>query len=225
MEIVPHIHQIEGINANCYIIVRDRLTVIDTGLPRSGPKIFAYIRDGLHRDPGEIDTIFLTHFHMDHTGGIAALRAAAPGAKLAVHEADAGYVSGEVPEPRYPGIKGVLLHFGRKIMGPKPVRPDMLLKDGDRISGLLCVHIPGHTPGSIGLLDEEAKVFFSGDTLRYDGKSLTRGPAPFTLDPARERESIRRIALLDFDTLLVGRGVPLCPEAAAKVAEFARTLT
>jgi hydroxyacylglutathione hydrolase len=223
MEIVPHIHQVDGINANCYIIARDLLTVIDTGLPRSGPKILAYIRDVMHRDPAEIDTIILTHFHMDHTGGIAALKAAAPGAKLAVHEADAGFVSGEVPEPRYPGMKGFLLRIGSRIMGPGPVRPDILLKDGDRIAGLSCVHIPGHTPGSLGLLDEESKVFFAGDTLRYDGKSLSTGPAPFTLDPARERESIRRIAMLDFDTLLVGHGVPLRPGASVQVREFAGT--
>jgi hydroxyacylglutathione hydrolase len=223
MEIVPHIHQVDGINANCYIVVRDRLTLIDTGLKGSGPKILAYIRDTLHRDPTEINTIILTHFHLDHTGGIAALKESAPGAKLACHEADAGYVSGEIPEPKYPGFRGLLLRIGGIFMGPTPVKPDIILHDGYRIDGLLCVHTPGHTPGSIGLLDTEAKVFFSGDTLRYDGKILTTGPAVATMDPARERASIRRIATLDFDTLLVGHGVPLRPDAPAKVRELAGT--
>jgi len=45
------------------------------------------------------------------------------------------------------------------------------------------------------------------------------------MDLARERKSIMRIAGLDFDTLLVGHGVPLHPGAAAKVREFADALT
>jgi glyoxylase-like metal-dependent hydrolase (beta-lactamase superfamily II) len=224
MEIVPHIHQVDGINANCYIIAREHLTVIDTGIRGSGKKILAYIRDTMHRDPAEISTLVLTHFHMDHTGGIAAIRVAAPGAKLACHEAEAGYLSGDIPTPKYPGIKGMFLRIGEMFMGPEPVRPDILLHDRDRIDGLLCVHTPGHTPGSIGLLDEESKVFFAGDTIRYNGKTLTPAPPPFTLDPARQDDAIRRIAALEFDTLLVGHGVPLRPGASAKVREFAGTL-
>ena len=33
MEIIPGIHQVDGVNGNCYIIVRDKLILIDTGLP------------------------------------------------------------------------------------------------------------------------------------------------------------------------------------------------
>jgi hypothetical protein len=44
------------------------------------------------------------------------------------------------------------------------------------------------------------------------------------MDLPRSRQSIRRIASLEFDTLLVGHGKPLRPDAAAKVREFAGTL-
>jgi glyoxylase-like metal-dependent hydrolase (beta-lactamase superfamily II) len=224
MEIIPGIHQVDGVTGNSYIIDRENLVVIDTGMPGSGRKILGYITDTLHRQPEEISIIVLTHFHMDHTGGISVLKKAAPHAKVAVHEADAGYVSGKSASPQYPGIKGMLLSVAGKVMGPKPAEPDVLLQDGDRVDGLLCVHLPGHTPGSTGLLDERSKVFFSGDTLRFDGKSISRGPVMFTMDPVRERESILRIAELDFDTLLTGHGVPLTPAASSKVREFAMGL-
>ena len=223
MEIVPGIHQVDGVNGNCYIIVHDSLTIIDTGVPGSGPKILAYIRDQVHRDPAGIRTIILTHFHMDHTGGIVALKGAAPGAKLAVHEGDAPFVSGTSPLPRYRGVTGLILRFFEKIK-PITITPDILLNDGDIIDGLRCVHIPGHTPGSIGLLDEGSMVFFSGDILRFDGKSISQGPAQFTMDPDRERESIRRIAGLGFGTMLAGHGMPLRPDASARVRDFAATL-
>jgi glyoxylase-like metal-dependent hydrolase (beta-lactamase superfamily II) len=44
------------------------------------------------------------------------------------------------------------------------------------------------------------------------------------MDVPQSRESIRKIATLEFDTLLVGHGKPLRPEASAKVREFAATL-
>lgn len=223
MEIVPGIHQVDGVNGNCYIIAHYGLTVIDTGMPGSGQKILAYIRDQVHRDPAEIRTIILIHFHMDHTGGIVVLKGTAPGAKLAVHEADAPFVSGTSPLPRYHRVTGLILRFFEKVK-PITITPDILLKDGDLIDGLRCVHTPGHTPGSIGLLDEGSMVFFSGDILRFDGKSIGPGPAQFTMDPARERESIRRIAGLGFGILLVGHGVPLRQYASARVRDFAATL-
>ena len=54
MEIVTGIHQVDGVNANCFIIVRDELTLIDTGMPRNSTKIVTYIQDILKRKPTDI---------------------------------------------------------------------------------------------------------------------------------------------------------------------------
>jgi glyoxylase-like metal-dependent hydrolase (beta-lactamase superfamily II) len=223
MEIVPGIHQVDGINGNVYIIVRKGLVVMDTGIPGSGKKILSYIRDTLHREPSAITTIVITHFHTDHIGGVKALKAAAPGLKTAIHEADAGYVAGTIPLPRYPGARGLVVGLFSRLM-PSVFQPDIILRDGDRIDGLTCLHLPGHTPGSIGLLDEESKTLFGGDLLRWDGTTLFEGPRGFTMDVEESWKSIRKIAVLEFETLLIGHGKPLRPDAAARVREFAGTL-
>jgi glyoxylase-like metal-dependent hydrolase (beta-lactamase superfamily II) len=223
MEIIPGIHQIDGVNGNAYIIVRDRLVVIDTGIPGSGKTILSYIRNTLHREPSDISTIIITHFHTDHIGGVRALKVASPGLKTAIHEADAGYVAGTMPLPRYPGLRGIIVGLFSRLM-PSVFQPDIILKDGDRIEGLTCIHLPGHTPGSIGLLDEESKTLFAGDLLRWDGASLSEGPQAFSIDVAASWKSIRKIATLEFDTLLIGHGMPLRPNALAKVRAFAATL-
>jgi glyoxylase-like metal-dependent hydrolase (beta-lactamase superfamily II) len=223
MEIIPGIHQIDGVNGNAYIIIRNGLVVIDTGIPGSGKTILSYIKDILHREPAEIRTVILTHFHTDHIGGVKVLKEAAPGLKTAIHEDDAGYVAGTVPLPRYPGFRGRILHFFLTLK-PSFFQPDIVLKDGDRIDDLICIHLPGHTPGSIGLLDDASKTLFAGDTIRSDGTSLAESPAGFTMDLPRSRESIRKIASLEFDILLIGHGKPLRPYAAAKVSEFAKSL-
>ncbi len=105
-------------------------------------------------------------------------------------------------------------------MRPGHFLPDILLNDGDRIGGLLCLSLPGHTPGSIGLLDETTRSFFCGDILRSDGSTVTGGPLRFTMDLAGEYESRREIGALDFELLLPGHGVPLLHGASAKIREF-----
>lgn len=142
---------------------------------------------------------------------------------MAVHEAEAAYVSGKPPLPRYAGVRGLLL-FLFSTLKPSTVSVDRILKDGDRIEGLTCIHLPGRTPGSIGLLDEVSEMLFAGDLLRSDGPNLSEGPTGFTMDMPRSRNSIRKIAVLGFDTLLVGHGEPLRPDAAAKVRAFAAIL-
>jgi glyoxylase-like metal-dependent hydrolase (beta-lactamase superfamily II) len=223
MEILPGIHQIDGVNGNAYIVARNGLAVIDTGIPGSGKTILSYIRNTLHREPAEIRTVILTHFHIDHIGGVRALKEAAPCLKVAIHEGDAGYVAGTTPLPRYSGVKGQILHFF-VLLNTSTFPPDILLKDGDRIEGLTCIHVPGHTPGSIGLLDEESQTLFAGDTIRSDGASLSESPDGFTMDVPLSRESIRKMASLEFDTLLIGHGMPVRPGASSKVREFAGTL-
>jgi glyoxylase-like metal-dependent hydrolase (beta-lactamase superfamily II) len=224
MEIIPGIHQVDGVNGNSYIIVRTGITVIDTGIPGSGKRILAYIREKLHREPAEISTIIITHFHLDHIGGVAALKKTAPGLKIAMGMADAGFVSGEAVLPVYPGLRGILLRFAGVVMRPGTFRPDILLHGGDRIDGLLCIPVPGHTPGSIGLLDEVTGTLFAGDILRYDGKTISEGPAGFTMDLDGSRRSIRTIASLTFSTLLPGHGVPLKEDAVGRIRAFAETL-
>jgi glyoxylase-like metal-dependent hydrolase (beta-lactamase superfamily II) len=214
---------VDGVNGNSYILVRDGLIVIDTGIPGSGKKILAYIRGQLHREPKEIRTIILTHFHMDHIGGVVALKNAAPAAKVAIGEADAGYVTGALALPVHPGIMGLVLRIVGLVMKPGLFTPDVLLKDRDRIDGLTCIAIPGHSPGSIGLLDETTRTFFAGDIIRYDGKMLAEAPALFTMDLPRQRQSLQIISGLDFDLLLSGHGVPLRPGASVAVREFAKT--
>jgi glyoxylase-like metal-dependent hydrolase (beta-lactamase superfamily II) len=224
MEIVPGIHQIDGINGNCYVIARDRLILIDTGLPRSGKKILNYIRDTLKRNPSELSTIILTHYHLDHTGNVLELKNLS-GAQVAVHEADADFVAGKKTQPLPKGGRGFLYRLLGIFFKAGFTEPDIRLKNGDTIAGLTCIHAPGHTPGSICLLDPVSKVLFVGDLLRYDGVTLS-GPSPqFTPDMGEAERSIRMIATLDFDVLLSGHGVPLKSGAAEKVRAFAKTIS
>jgi glyoxylase-like metal-dependent hydrolase (beta-lactamase superfamily II) len=224
MEIIPGIHQVDGVNGNCYVIVRDKLILIDTGLPRNSKKIMSYIQDTLKRTPSDLSTIILTHYHIDHSGNVYELKNLS-GAKVAVHEADADFVSGRKPHPAPKGGLGLLYRLLGMFFRSGFVEPDIRLKNGDTIAGLTCIHAPGHTPGSICLLDPVSKVLFAGDLLRYDGVKISGAPPQFTMDMGEAQRSIIMIAMLDFDILLSGHGIPLTSGAAEKVRNFAKSFS
>ena len=224
MEIIPGIHRVDDVNGNCYIIVRDRLTLIDTGLPRNSKKILRYIEDTLRRTPSDLATIILTHYHIDHTGSVSELKKLT-GASVAVHEGDADFVSGKKPHPLPKGKLGLPFRILGMFFRPACVEPDIRLKNGDTVANLTCIHTPGHTPGSICLFDPEAKVLFVGDILKYDGEKITGASPQFSMDLAEARRSIGLIATLDFDVLLCGHGLRLTTGAAEKVRVFAQSLS
>ncbi len=215
MEIVEGIHLIDEASdntahANVYLVINNgELAVVDCGTQGNAQKITDYIEKVGYR-PADVKTIILTHFHMDHMGSAKELKDLT-NAKVAVHEEDARYVSGEEPMPSPKNIRF------RTSLSPQPVHVDVALEEGDRIAGLVVFHMPGHTPGSIMLLDEGRSVLFAGDTLRYDGKKISGAPEQFTMDMNKLRESIVKASALEFDIMLPGHGEALRPNASEMI--------
>jgi len=225
MEIVEGIHLVDKASANMphanvYIIVNGKeITVIDTGTPGNAQKTVEYIQK-LGHQPSDVKTIILTHFHMDHMGSAKELKDLT-NAKVAAHTEDADYISGKKPSPK---PKNILFRAVSSFSKPAPVQIDVTLKEGDKIANLSVIHTPGHTPGSIMLLDEERKVLFTGDTLRYDGKKVSSASEQFSTDPNQMRESIAKASKLNFDIMLPGHGETLKPNASEEIKKFNETL-
>jgi len=225
MEIIEGIHRVDEASANIahanvYLLINGKeLTIIDTGTSGNAQKTVEYIQKIGHQ-PTDVKTIILTHCHMDHMGSVKELKDLTS-AKVAVHMEDADYVSGKKPLPK---PKNVLFRAVSSFVKPEPVQVDVILKEGDKIAGLTVIHTPGHTPGSIMLLDEEKRVLFAGDTLRYDGKKVSGAPENFSVDPNQARESIAKASKLNFDVMLPGHGETLKPNASEQIKKFNETL-
>ncbi|HLI09112.1 MAG TPA: MBL fold metallo-hydrolase [Ktedonobacteraceae bacterium] len=108
--------------------------------------------------------IINTHGHIDHIGAIDAVHTVYP-VPLAIHAADVHMYTDE--------------HVAREYGKTSPLvktKPDMLLKEGDRLTfgtlSLEVVETPGHTPGGVCLVSHPYCVF-SGDTLFYRGIGRT----------------------------------------------------
>ena len=164
MEIVAGIHKIDGVNGNCYIIGDGTLTLIDTGMPNNSAKILAYIKQ-MGKKPEDIKTIILTHSHIDHIGSLDAMKKAT-GAEVAAHRDEADFISHKKQMPMPNGAMALVIKVLGTVMKTHPVEVDVLLDEGAEVAGFTVLHTPGHTPGSIALLDSKRGIILVGDTLR-----------------------------------------------------------
>ena len=220
MKIIEKIHQVDGINGNVYLVEDgDGLILVDTGLPRSYKKITGYI-EGLGRKPTDISVIVLTHFHIDHVGSAKKMKELT-NAKVAVHEFDADFVAGKKAPPK---PKNLIFRALSSFVKADSVEPDLVLKENDKVGRLNVIHTPGHSEGSISLIDNVQKAIFVGDAVRFVDGKIEGPPEGFTLDPQKAKKSIERISTFNFDVMLSGHGQPLMPNASQKIKDFYATL-
>lgn len=212
MEVLKNVHLVDGTTANVYLILRDRkVAVIDAGLPGEHEKVLEYLRD-LGFAPADVEVVIATHGHHDHIGSLKALKNLT-GAKVAAHREEIPYIRGE-KSFRW---------------SSEPVEVEISLEDGDEIAGLVVIHSPGHTPGSIVLYSEELKAVFPGDLVHEENGRLHEIPHRYSMDPEMNRKAIRNVLRLDFEHVLPSHGRPILNEGKLRwkelVDEFSRSET
>jgi glyoxylase-like metal-dependent hydrolase (beta-lactamase superfamily II) len=220
-EIVSGVYGIGIGYVNAFFIVgADGLTLVDSGLAKKKDTILSAVA-GAGRQPADLRHIVITHHHVDHTGSLAAL-VEASGAEVWVHPLDAPIVRGDKPVPG-PNPKSIL----GKIVEPliarlpayrlTPADVDHEVADGEELpvaGGLKAVHTPGHTAGHLAfLMSGHGSVLFAGDAAGNLFGRLGPPLGMYTEDMAQAKESIGKLAALEFDVACFGHGRVLKGEA------------
>jgi hydroxyacylglutathione hydrolase len=122
----------------------------------------------LERHGLTLQAIALTHAHLDHVGGVAALKKLQPAAKINLHQGDEFMYRALPEQPAWIGIpRSQWAALGFAFETPPAV--DQYWKDGEKYAvGKLefeVRHCPGHTPGHVVLYEASERKVFVGDVL------------------------------------------------------------
>jgi glyoxylase-like metal-dependent hydrolase (beta-lactamase superfamily II) len=204
---------------NVHVVLTDGgVVLVDTGLPGRAPKVARALGE-VRRTIGDVTTILLTHWHDDHTGGLAELRRRS-GATVVAHAVDAPVITGaETPEPtRFQRLAGLFLKAAERA----PV-DDVLTEDGPiDLPGFQAFHTPGHTAGHVSfLLDRGGGLLFAGDAAAGGGGKVRATPKVMTADRVVARASVARLATLDFDVAVFGHGTAVRGRAVDRFRDLA----
>ncbi|MCG8684357.1 MAG: MBL fold metallo-hydrolase [Desulfobacterales bacterium] len=115
-----------------------------------------------------------SHSHFDHAGGSYEFE------DFRIHESEAPVICS--PDRKNTTVQGFLTNsmfsaspfkgFDADLYQVRAARPAAILEEGDIIDlgnrAFTVLHLPGHSPGSIGLYEESTGYLFSGDAL-FDG--------------------------------------------------------
>ena len=221
MQIVPNVHIVPKVTANCYILVDpEGLTVIDAGLPGSQKKILAYVTS-LGKAAGDIKRIIITHADLDHYGGLAALQKAS-GARTYASQVESksivqGKSSRQIKTAGF-SLRRILFIVLSPFIKATPFQVDEFLTEGQvlpALGGLQVVETPGHTPGHISLYSPSTTILFCGDSIVSDETGLLGSRPGVTWDEPKARASERRQAGLGAKIVCPGHG-PVIREAEGK---------
>lgn len=182
-------------------------------------------------DRGGITRIVLSHAHADHRGGASGLDAPivchpdeCPGATGDGWLTD-GFDFSKVGNPL---IRALAPRMVREMDGG-PLEIAGTLAEGDSVAGFQVLHLPGHTPGQIGLWRESDRLAIVSDAVFVWNPFSIAGlpgnvrlpPAPARPDDAAARASMRRIAALDPATLWLGHYGPVTGDVRSQLEQAA----
>ena len=204
--LAPGVHQLSSLlpNAVNAYLVEDVL--VDARTPPSKRRLLGQLK-------GRTVTAHLvTHAHPDHFGASHGI-CEALGIPLMTGAADV-----EAIETGTPVTAAGMPDFMSKGPLPKPHPVSRALVEGDEVAGFTVLDAPGHSPGHIALWRESDRVLVGGDVF-FNFPRLGPPPKLLTVDPERNRASMRRLAELRPALALFGHGPPVRdPEKLLRVA-------
>ncbi|WP_245475968.1 MBL fold metallo-hydrolase [Mesorhizobium sp. M7A.F.Ca.US.006.01.1.1] len=210
----PQVHSFFRSNV-FHVRGRDGDLVIDGGMG------LVPLRPVLGLLPGKPVVAVATHVHVDHVGALSEFQT-----RLG-HRAEAAFFADMADEHTLAGyfreMADGLDHLPYKGWSQQPfhVQPaplSRILADGDVVEtgdrSFRVLHLPGHSPGSIGLLDELNGDFLTGDAI-YRGRLVDDLPGS---DVPAYRKTMQRLLQIEFSRAYCGHGETIDQDELRSIA-------
>lgn len=209
-----------------YVVDGPEPIIVETGYARGVDTLCEGVRDaGIA--PEDLAHAVVSHVHLDHSGGAAALCEDAPDIRVYIHEATADFLLD--PEELVDSTKRAMGRHFEEFGSPEPLPEKNLNRVGDdgiTVSAdgrrLELVHTPGHAPDHIAAWDPTSKTLFANEAIGSYYPRADRWVPPATLprfDVDAVRESIDRLREFDAERLALSHfGVRSDPQSALDAA-------
>ena len=180
------------ITVSCFLVQRaGRRILIDSGsgtstvLGEGHGKARGWLA-ALGVTPAEIDTVLVTHAHVDHVSGLVDADGERffPNAEIVLHEAEPAFWLDEAIAARAPEARRQAFASARHGLTPYRDRLRTLRHGQEAVAGISAHHLPGHTPGHCGWLiaDGGDAVLVWGDVVHLPGLQFARPEAGLAFD-------------------------------------------
>lgn len=193
--------------AAAYLMLEEgRAAFVDNNTVHAVPELLdALWKNGL--SPEQVDYLIVTHVHLDHAGGTAALLKHCPNATVLAHPKSVRHLI--TPERLVAGAKAVYGEetFARLygVIEPIPETRLRAVQDGETLRWgrrtLSFFYTPGHASHHIGIHDSKSNSVLAGDAfglgltdaIRPGPSFLIATTAPTDFDAAEARKTVHRI--------------------------------
>ena len=202
-----------------YLIVGDRVWLIDAGVRDSVNHVLAYLAK-LQQEPETIAEVLLTHAHPDHMGGLCGVVDASH-CRVRVHEWDAAWVDDVARQYADRPVPGF------ELIVEGSVSVDAYLQDGERLeldsdNTLHVIHTPGHSSGHVAYFHEQDGVLFAGDAIPLPGAMPIYDDVVATLQSVQQLGALAGVKVLLSSWDAPREGTEVMPVFAAGEAYIQR---
>jgi glyoxylase-like metal-dependent hydrolase (beta-lactamase superfamily II) len=205
-QLADGLYQLNGFPPNAINVYLAGDVLIDAATKQAKGRIMRQLRGRT------VTAHALTHAHPDHQGSSHAI-CEQLGIPLWCGEADvhAMQTAGAISNSQVPGW---LNSFQERFWTGPPHPVARALKEGDAVAGFTVLEVPGHSIGHVAYWRQSDRTLILGDVLNgmnllTSRRGLQEPPTVFTPDPARNRQSARRLAALEPELVCFGHGPPL----------------
>lgn len=202
-------------SVNCFLIyAKGRVALVETGcggfMQASAGQLLANLK-AAGVEPGQIDTVMLTHMHPDHSAGLtdpASGKPYFPNAALAMHENEPKHWFDDAAMARTDErSKKMNFDLGRSQTESYRKRWQLFHK-GEVFPGVTAMPLPGHTPGHTGFLVASGndQLLIWGDIVHVPELQTARPEVcmAFDVDAAQAEATRRRVFdMVTTDKMLV----------------------
>jgi glyoxylase-like metal-dependent hydrolase (beta-lactamase superfamily II) len=192
-------------------------TLVDTGVSIT-PRVVKHALRSLGATAVDLKTIYLTHHHSDHVGGLHQIREWNAAADVAAFTYEAEILRGERNKDE---LSNPLLNLLMKPTKVRIVPQTRSLDEAATVGGFRVVATPGHTGGHTSLLSDKHGILFTADAFGRVPDKLGVGVRPgFCTDPTQAMRSAEKLLEEDYETVVFSHGPVIRSDAKKRLEQI-----